>query len=41
VIEIAGIGTRFSGDYYVTSVLHSYTRRDGYVTRFEVRRNAS
>ena len=40
VIRIEGAGKRFSGLYYVTSALHSYTRRDGYLTRFQVRRNA-
>jgi phage protein D len=40
VIRIDGAGQRFSGLYYVTSAVHSYTRRDGYVTRFQVRRNA-
>lgn len=41
VIRIEAIGTRFSGAYYVTSAVHSYTRRDGYITHFQVRRNAS
>jgi len=40
VIRIDGAGKRFSGQYYVTSALHSYTRRDGYLTQFQVRRNA-
>ena len=40
VIRIDGAGKRFSGLYYVTSAQHSYTRRDGYVTQFQVRRNA-
>ena len=35
------LGTRFSGQYYVTSAVHRYTRRDGYITDFRVRRNAS
>jgi phage protein D len=39
VIRIDGAGKRFSGLYYVTSALHSYTRRDGYLTQFQVRRN--
>jgi phage protein D len=39
VIRIDGAGRRFSGLYYVTSALHRYTRRDGYLTRFQVRRN--
>jgi phage protein D len=41
VIEISDIGTRFSGQYYVTAVVHRYTRRDGYLTDFRVQRNAS
>jgi hypothetical protein len=40
VIRIDGAGKRFSGQHYVTSALHSYTRRDGYLTQFQVRRNA-
>jgi phage protein D len=41
VIHLDGLGTRFSGDYYVTSAVHRYTRRHGYVTDFHARRNAS
>jgi Bacteriophage probable baseplate hub protein len=41
VIKIEGVGTRFSGQYYVTSAVHSYSSQDGYKTRFTVRRNAS
>lgn len=39
VIELTGLGARFSGNYYVTSAVHSFTRRDGYVTDFRARRN--
>ncbi len=39
VIELAGLGGRFSGPYYVTSVTHSLGG-SGYRTTFEVRRNA-
>ncbi len=39
VIALAGLGERFSGDYYVTSVTHSLGG-SGYRTTFEVRRNA-
>ncbi len=39
VIRIDGAGKRFSGLYYVTGAVHSYTRRDGYVTQFQVRRS--
>ena len=41
VIEIAGVGKRFSGQYYVTSAIHNYTAQGGYRTQFQVRRNAS
>src|SRR5262245_8358178 len=41
VIKIEGVGTRFSGQYYITSAVHSYSSQDGYKTRFTVRRNAS
>jgi len=39
VIEIDGIGQRFSGLYYVTAASHRYGTR-GYFTYFTVRRNA-
>ena len=39
VIEIDGIGERFSGLYYVTAASHRYGPR-GYFTYFTVRRNA-
>jgi phage protein D len=41
VIKIAGIGKRFSGDYYVTSAIHTYMMDQGYRTRFTVRSNSS
>jgi phage protein D len=41
VIRIEQVGKRFSGPYYVTSAIHSYTKRHGYITTFRVRRNAS
>jgi uncharacterized protein len=41
VIKIGGIGRRFGGPYYVTSVIHRYSPAGGYVTEFMVRRNAS
>jgi phage protein D len=40
VIKIEGVGKRFSGQYYVTSAVHRYTTRRGYLTHFAVRRNA-
>jgi Bacteriophage probable baseplate hub protein len=41
VISLDDLGERFSGDYYVTSAVHRYTRRHGYLTDFCARRNAS
>ena len=41
VVTFDGLGSRFSGDYYVTSVVHRYSRRDGYLTDFSVQRAAS
>lgn len=40
-MEITGMGKRFSGSYYVTSVTHSYSKTQGYRTNFSVKRNAS
>ena len=41
VIELAGLGDRFSGPYYVASATHTYTPRRGYRTAFTVRRTAT
>ena len=41
VIKIEGIGSRFSGQYYVTSATHRFSPFEGYQTEFKVRRNAS
>jgi len=41
IIGIGGVGKRFSGDYRVGSVVHSYQRGGDYVTSFQVERNAS
>lgn len=41
VIKLQGIGQRFSGNYYVTSTTHTCLPRQGYRTRFTVRRNAT
>jgi len=41
LVEIEGLGRRFSGTYYVTSTEHSYRPNVGYRTAFSVRRNAS
>ena len=35
-VTVQGIGTRFSGTYYVTSARHNYTPEDGYITEFTV-----
>ncbi|NEO17964.1 MULTISPECIES: contractile injection system protein, VgrG/Pvc8 family [unclassified Moorena] len=39
VVQIDGVGKRFSGQYYLTSVLHRYCNSQ-YHTKFTVRRNA-
>ena len=41
LVQIDGVGRRFSGTYYVTSTEHSYRSNIGYRTAFSVRRNAS
>jgi phage protein D len=41
VIKLDGLGTRFSGQYYVSAIRHRYTPRRAYQTHFEVRRNAT
>jgi phage protein D len=40
VLELQGLGQRFSGLYYVTSASHSIDQR-GYTTKFTVERNAT
>jgi phage protein D len=40
VIALRGLGTRFSGSYYVTRAIHRCTADRGYETRFQVRRTA-
>ncbi|MGM9489718.1 phage late control D family protein [Ideonella sp. YS5] len=40
VARIGGVGERFGGAYYLTSVEHVFSRRGGYRTRFRARRNA-
>lgn len=40
VVEITGLGQRFSGAYYVVATRHTYSARQGYRTTFTVRRNA-
>lgn len=41
VIELTGLGKRFSGAYYISSATHSYSAGKGYRTSFTVRRNAT
>lgn len=41
VIEIAGVGKRFSGLYYLSATEHHYEPEQGYQTSFTVRRNAT
>ena len=41
VIEITGLGTRFSGLYYIVSAEHYYSQSQGYQTSFTVKRNAT
>ncbi len=41
LVEIEGLGQRFSGSYYVTSTEHIYRPNTGYRTAFTVRRNAT
>jgi len=40
-VDLRGLGTRFSGLYYVTKAEHRVAPDIGYITRFDVRRNAS
>jgi uncharacterized protein len=41
VVEMAGVGKRFGGLYYVTATTHTYAPGRGYRTEFEVRRNST
>ena len=41
LVQIEGVGRRFSGAYYVTSTEHSYRPGTGYRTAVGVRRNAT
>lgn len=41
VVEVTGVGKRFSGLYYVTSTEHNYSQDRGYSTSFTARRTAS
>ena len=35
-VTVNGIGSRFSGDYYVTATTHRFTSQEGYTTSFTV-----
>ena len=41
LVQLEGIGRRFSGAYYVISTVHSFKPKVGYRTAFTVRRNAT
>ena len=41
VVELEGLGRRFSGRYYLTSTTHTFLRSRGYRTAFTTRRNAT
>jgi phage protein D len=41
IVKLVGLGKRFSGLYYVTATVHTYTGSRGYRTGFSVRRNAT
>ncbi len=41
VIKIEGLGDRFSGNYYITSVKHSWRNKGSYRTQFTYKRNAA
>src|SRR6185295_576726 len=41
VVEISGVGTKFSGKYYVSSATHTMNMEQGYRTKLNVRRNAT
>lgn len=41
VVELSGLGPRFSGSYYVVRSEHRVSPREGYTTRFSVERNAA
>ena len=38
VLELAGLGASWSGQYYVTGALHVWTRSSGYSTQFDCKR---
>jgi phage protein D len=41
IVQMQGLGERFSGRYYIMATVHSYTPERGYRTAFTVRRNAT
>ena len=40
LVQVKGVGTRYSGKYYVTQVTHELQADGGYTQKFEARRNA-
>jgi uncharacterized protein len=40
-VELRGLGNRFSGLYYIVKAEHRFAPEIGYITRFDVQRNAS
>lgn len=41
LVDIEGLGSRFSGTYYITTTEHAFRPGSGYRTTFTVRRNAA
>ena len=41
MLELLGLGSTWSGLYYVTGATHLLHRSSGYSTQFEVRRNGT
>ncbi|MBI1277550.1 MAG: hypothetical protein GC179_05435 [Anaerolineaceae bacterium] len=41
IVTVVGLGTRFSGNYYIVSTHHQYSANQGYQTGFTFRRNAT
>ena len=41
VVALSGLGTSFSGNYYVTAAKHTFYGTEGYKTTLSVRRNAT
>ena len=41
VVDLRGLGTRFSGNHFVTNVTHTYSPSQGYRTSFSTRKDAT